>query len=73
MRHNILTALTALAICSSTLGNFDIDKVTPADFTGVAGKVTDSKGNPKDGKNQPTSLRYMKEPEDRRERTGASP
>ena len=46
MRHIILTALTALAICSCTLGNFDIDKVTPADFTGVAGKVTDSKGNP---------------------------
>jgi putative lipoprotein (rSAM/lipoprotein system) len=46
MKNIILTALAALAFCSCTLGNFDIDKVTPADFTGVAGKVTDSKGNP---------------------------
>lgn len=46
MRNIILTVLTALAICSCSLGNFDIDDVTPADFTGIAGKITDNKGNP---------------------------
>ena len=46
MKNIILTVLTALAICSCSLGNFDIDKVTPSDFTGIAGKITDQKGNP---------------------------
>ena len=46
MKNIILTLLTALAISSCTLGNFDIDKVTPSDFTGVAGQITDNKGNP---------------------------
>lgn len=46
MKHIILTVLIVLATCSCSLGNFDIDKVTPADFTGIAGQITDSKGNP---------------------------
>ena len=46
MRNIILTALTILAVCSCSLGKFDIDKITPSDFTGIAGKITDSKGNP---------------------------
>ena len=46
MRNIILTIFTALAMCSCSLGNFDIDKVTPPDFTGIAGQITDTKGNP---------------------------
>ncbi|MBR5610591.1 MAG: radical SAM-associated putative lipoprotein [Bacteroidales bacterium] len=46
MRNIILTALTILAVYSCSLGEFDIDKITPSDFTGIAGKITDSKGNP---------------------------
>ena len=46
MKNVILTALAALAICSCSLGNFDIDKVTPPDFTGIAGQITDNEGNP---------------------------
>ena len=46
MKNIILTVFTLLALCSCTLGNFDIDKVTPSDFTGVAGQITDNKGNP---------------------------
>ena len=46
MRNIILTILTSLVICSCSLGNFDIDKVTPPDFRGIAGKITDSDGNP---------------------------
>lgn len=46
MKNIILTVLTALALCSCSLGNFDIDKVTPPNFTGIAGKITDDVGNP---------------------------
>lgn len=46
MKRIILTILTVLAVCSCSLGNFDIAKVTPPDFNGIAGKITDSKGNP---------------------------
>ena len=41
----ILSILALLAVCSCTTV-FDISDVTPADFTGIAGKVCDSKGNP---------------------------
>ena len=45
MKTQILTILAALAMCSCTT-IFDISDVTPSDFTGVAGKICDSKGNP---------------------------
>lgn len=46
MRNIILTVLATLVINSCSLGDFNIDKVTPPDFTGVAGRITDTKGNP---------------------------
>lgn len=46
MKNIILIVLTTLAIYSCTLGNFNIDKVTPPDFTGVAGLITDTEGTP---------------------------
>ena len=46
MKYIILTIFTALAMCSCSFGNFDIDEVTPPDFTGIAGQITDTRGNP---------------------------
>lgn len=46
MKNIILTLLTSLVISSCSLGHLDIDKVTPPDFRGVAGQITDSDGNP---------------------------
>lgn len=46
MRNIILTFLATFVIYSCSLGDFNIDKVTPPDFTGVAGRITDTNGNP---------------------------
>ena len=46
MKNIILTALALLAIYSCTAGSFDIGMVTPPDFTGIAGQITDIEGNP---------------------------
>ncbi len=46
MRSRILAILSTIALCSCTMSDFDMDEVTPPDFNGIAGKISDEGGYP---------------------------
>ena len=46
MKTRLLTLIAVLGLGSCTTDKFDINDVTPDNFTGIAGKISDSEDNP---------------------------
>lgn len=46
MKTRLLTLIAVLGLGSCTTDKFDINDVTPDNFTGIAGKISDGEDNP---------------------------